>query len=162
EREQPDVVHVATPGPVGVCGLLAARIVGVPVVGSYHTELGPYALHLTHDLLVAQAMDMWVDWFYRQCQVVLAPTHAVAEALRSRRYGNVAVWGRGVDADRFAPRRRNPVLRDHLLHGGRVLLLSVGRLSEEKRVDVLLDAFAALRAQTQEARLVVVGDGPAR
>ena len=78
EAERPDVIHVATPGPVGVCGLVAARLLGIPLVGSYHTELGPYALHLTRDVLVAQAMDIWVDWFYKQCATLLAPTSAVA------------------------------------------------------------------------------------
>jgi glycosyltransferase involved in cell wall biosynthesis len=156
------VIHLATPGPVGVCGLVAARLLDIPIVGSYHTELGPYALHLTRDLLVAQAMDLWVDWFYRQCRLVLAPTHAVADALRARGLANVGVWGRGVDADRFAPRRRNESLRDYLLQDGSVLLLSVGRLSNEKRIDVLLDAFGRLRERTPEARLAIVGDGPAR
>jgi glycosyltransferase involved in cell wall biosynthesis len=162
ERERPDVVHLATPGPVGLCGLVAARLLDIPVVGSFHTELGPYTLHLTHDLLVAQAMDLWVDWFYRQCRLVLAPTTAVADALRARGHGEVAVWGRGVDSDRFAPRRRNPELRDHLLGDGNVLLLSVGRLSHEKRIDVLLEAYRQLSEHTPSARLIVVGDGPAR
>ena len=93
ERLQPSIIHVATPGPVGVCGLVAARLLDIPVVGSYHTELGPYALHLTHDLLVAQAMDLWVEWFYRQCRLVLAPTASVADALRARGHANVAIWG---------------------------------------------------------------------
>jgi glycosyltransferase involved in cell wall biosynthesis len=162
ERERPDVVHLATPGPVGLCGLVAARLLDIPVVGSFHTELGPYTLHLTHDLLVAQAMDLWVDWFYRQCRLVLAPTTAVADALRARGHREVAVWGRGVDSDRFAPRRRNPELRDHLLGDGNVLLLSVGRLSHEKRIDVLLEAYRQLSEHTPRARLIVVGDGPAR
>ncbi len=162
ERLQPAIVHVATPGPVGVCGLVAARLLDIPVVGSYHTELGPYALHLTRDLLVAQAMDMWVEWFYRQCRLVLAPTTAVADALRARGHANVGVWGRGVDSDGFAPRRRNDVLRDYLLHDGNVLLLSVGRLSNEKRTNVLLDAYRQLRERAPNARLAIVGDGPAR
>jgi glycosyltransferase involved in cell wall biosynthesis/predicted metal-dependent phosphoesterase TrpH len=162
EEQRPRVIHVATPGPVGACGLIAARLLDLPVVGSYHTELGPYALHLTRDLLVAQAMDVWVDWFYRQCGLVLAPTRSIADALQARGHQRVAVWGRGVDTDRFAPRRRDDELREHLLGDGDVLLLSVGRLSEEKRVGVLLEAFRRLRETSPEARLAVVGDGPAR
>jgi glycosyltransferase involved in cell wall biosynthesis len=162
ESERPNVIHVATPGPVGFCGFVAARLLDIPLVGSYHTELGPYALHLTHDLLVSQAMDMWVEWFYRQCRLVLAPTNAVADTLRGRGHPNVSVWGRGVDTDRFAPRRRSAVVRDHLLGGASTLLLSVGRLSNEKRVDVLLDAFRELSQRTDGARLAIVGDGPAR
>src|SRR5262249_26522585 len=86
EAERADLVHVATPGPVGFCGLIVARLLGIPLVGSYHTELGPYALHLTRDTLIAEALDVYVDWFYRQCAAVLAPTRAVAASLAARGY----------------------------------------------------------------------------
>jgi len=163
EREEPDVVQVATPGPVGVCGLAIARIAGVPVVGSYHTELGPYALHLTRDVLVAEAVDVYVDWFYRQCSTVLAPTRQVADALAARRLPDVGVWGRGVDSELYGPERRDRELRRQLLaDDGELLLLSVGRLSQEKRIGVLLDAYAQLLRDEPRARLVIAGDGPAR
>ena len=107
---------MSTPGPMGLCGLAAARILGLPVVGSYHTELGPYALHLTRDALVADATGTFVDWFYRQCDVVLAPTQVVASALVERGYGGrVRVWGRSVDGQRFAPGRRSLTRREALL-----------------------------------------------
>jgi len=163
EEQRPDVIHVATPGPVGFCGLAVARLLGVPVVGSYHTELGPYALHLTRDLLVAEAIEVYVDWFYGRCATVLAPTRGVAEALEARGLADVGVWGRGVDTGLFSPDRRDEGLRARLLDAdGRMLVLSVGRLSHEKRLGVLLDAFARVSRVRPEARLVVVGDGPAR
>ena len=163
ERERPDLVHVATPGPVGFLGLAVARVLGIPVVGSYHTELGPYALHLTRDLLVAEAIEVYVDWFYSRCARVLAPTRGIAAALTARGMENVGVWGRGVDTGLFAPARRDDELRARLLgDGGRLLLLSVGRLSHEKRLSVLLDAFAHVTRARPDARLVLVGDGPAR
>jgi glycosyltransferase involved in cell wall biosynthesis len=163
EEERPEVVHVATPGPAGLCGLAVARLVGIPVVGSYHTELGPFALHLTRDALVADAIGLYVDWFYRQCATVLAPTRHVAGALAARGYPEVGVWGRGVDSHLFDPRLRSDELRRRLV--GRddgVVCLSVGRLSEEKRVGVLLDAFALALRTRPDLRLVIAGDGPAR
>jgi glycosyltransferase involved in cell wall biosynthesis len=162
EVEQPDVIHVATPGPVGFCGLAVARLLGIPVVGSYHTELGPYALHLTRDLLVAQALDLYVNWFYKQCSTVLAPTAHVAAALEARGLPDVGIWGRGVDCSLFDPARRDDGLRSRLLDGGDLLLLSVGRLSHEKRLSVLLDAFARLSRVRPGVRLAIVGEGPAR
>ncbi len=203
EAEAPDVIHVATPGPIGLCGLAAAKLLELPLVGSYHTELGPYALRLTEDALVSDTLSLYVDWFYRQCGQVLAPTHAVAEQLRLRGLeGRVSVWGRGVDASAFTPERRSeelrrrllePGLHDRSLHdrsldngsvhdgipdnrgpndggptnggptnGGELLFLSVGRVSREKRLDVLLQAFERLRAHVPGARLVIAGDGPAR
>jgi len=163
DAARPDILHVATPGPVGLCGLLVARLLGIPLVGSFHTELGPYALHLTRDTLVAEALDVYVDWFYRQCAEVLAPTHAVAASLAARGYPEVGVWGRGVDSALFGPERRSEELRRELLGpDGKILLLSVGRLSAEKRIGVLLDAFALLTRERRDVRLVVAGDGPAR
>jgi glycosyltransferase involved in cell wall biosynthesis/predicted metal-dependent phosphoesterase TrpH len=163
EKEQPDVIHVATPGPVGACGLLSAKLLGIPVVGSWHTELGPYALHLTRDLLVAEAFERYVDWFYRQCVSILAPTRAVADALAARGLaGRVGLWGRGVDSDRFSPGRRTEAVRRRLLGDGDLVLLSVGRISREKRLDVLVDAFDRARDDLPGLRLVIVGDGPAR
>jgi phosphatidylinositol alpha 1,6-mannosyltransferase len=141
---------------------VVARLLGVPVIGSYHTELGPYALHLTRDLLVAEAMEVYVDWFYGRCATVLAPTRGVAEALTARGLPDVGVWGRGVDTDLFAPERRDEDLRRRLLDGGDLLILSVGRLSQEKRIGILLDAFARVSRVRPKARLVVVGEGPAR
>jgi glycosyltransferase involved in cell wall biosynthesis len=142
---------------------VAAKLLGIPLLGSYHTELGPYALHLTKDLLVSEVLDAYVNWFYRQCAVVLAPTRAIAGALADRGYGSrLLVWGRGVDTDLFAPARRGDALRSRLLGTGETLLLSVGRVSEEKRIGVLLDAFERLRDELPGLRLAVVGDGPAR
>jgi glycosyltransferase involved in cell wall biosynthesis len=163
EQEEPDLIHVATPGPVGLCGLIAAKLFGLPLVGSYHTELGPYALHLTRDALVVDTFSLYVDWFYRQCTRVLAPTHAIASRLEaSGLHSRVGVWGRGVDHELFTPTRRSDARRTELLAGGDLLLLSVGRVSEEKRLGVLLDAFTRVRRDAPGARLAVVGDGPAR
>ena len=67
-----------------------------------------------------------------------------------------------MDTERFSPRRRHAPVRRRFLDGGDTLLLSVGRVSPEKRLDVLLEAFAQARAIRDGLRLVVAGDGPAR
>jgi glycosyltransferase involved in cell wall biosynthesis len=163
ESESPDVIHLATPGPVGACGLVAGTLLGIPLIGSYHTELGPYALQATRDLVVAEAMSVYVDWFYRRCETVLAPTRIVADALVERGVtARPAVWSRGVDAQLFTPERRRADLRAELLGDGDLLLLSVGRVSPEKRLDTLLAAFARAVAERPGLRLAIAGDGPAR
>jgi glycosyltransferase involved in cell wall biosynthesis len=160
EREQPDVVHVATPGPVGLCGLAAAKALSIPVVGSYHTEFGLQALRLTQDVLVSEALDRFVEWFYRQCTLVLGPTSAVASALEQKGMeGRTSVWGRGVDGSLFTPARRDAALRARLLGHAELIALYVGRVSSDKRVQVLLDAAALLDARVQ---VVVAGEGPGR
>src|SRR5262249_33855208 len=139
EREEPDVIHVATPGPVGLCGLAAAKVLSIPVVGSYHTEFGLQALRLTQDLLVSDDLDRFVEWFYRQCALVLGPTKAVASALEQKGLeGRTGVWGRGVDSALFTPAQRDADTRAQLLGDGDVLALYVGRVSSDKRVEILL------------------------
>lgn len=93
---------------------------------------------------------------------MLAPTSSVASALRGRGLRDVRVWGRGVDSDQFTPDKRDEELRAHLLGDGDTLLLSVGRVSHEKRLDHLLQAFARVSRVRPGVRLLVVGDGPAR
>jgi hypothetical protein len=162
EAERPDVIHVATPGPLGVCGLVSTKLLGIPLVGSYHTELGRYALLLTRDLLVAQALDLWVDWFYRQCTLVLAPTQAVANALEAR--GRWAVR-------RLGPGRRHRALHARAARQRCTRAPARGRRSPSPLGRTRLRGEAAGRpaggistgqGADQSVRLVIVGDGPAR
>jgi phosphatidylinositol alpha 1,6-mannosyltransferase len=88
---------------------------------------------------------------------------------RPRRRGARRAWsrerrglGRGVDGELFDPNRRNEVLRAELLGDADTLLLSVGRVSHEKRLDHLLQAFARVSRPLPGVRMLVVGDGPAR
>ena len=163
EQEAPNVVHVATPGPVGLWGLAAAKALSIPVVGSYHTEFGLQVLRLTQDVLVSEALDRFVEWFYRQCEIVLGPTKAVAAALEPKGLeGRTAVWGRGVDGSVFTPARRDEELRSELAEDADVLALYVGRVSSDKRVEVLLESARLLEQTAAGVRFVVAGDGPAR
>ena len=105
---------------------MAAKLLGIPVVGSYHTELGPYALQLTRDPVVAELTGKYVDWFYGQCDIVLAPTFGVLVAHCARIGSRVLLWGRGVDSATFGPEHRDEGLRAELL-GGRRAAPALGR-----------------------------------
>jgi glycosyltransferase involved in cell wall biosynthesis len=143
--------------------LLLAGMLHAPYLATAHHHAGSRAGLHELETAFSEALERYVDWFYRQCDTVLAPTHAVAHELSARGVGtHLGVWARGVDAQLFAPGRRCADLRAELLDGGRFLLLSVGRVSPEKRLDVLLAAFARLRKRIDGARLVIVGEGPAR
>ena len=94
EAERPDVDPRRDAGPGRrSAGSPPRSSLGLPLVGSYHTELGPYALHLTRDPLVAEAIDVYVDWFYRQCATRARADAAVAEALRGARASRTSASG---------------------------------------------------------------------
>jgi glycosyltransferase involved in cell wall biosynthesis len=158
------VVHAATPGPMGIAALVVARTVGLPFAATYHTELGSYALELTGDRFAAALADRAVRWFYAQADRVYVPTRATAEGLLAGGLDpeRIAVFGRGTDTSRFGPEHRSRVMRARLGGRGETVLLYVGRLSPEKGLFLLADAFRRASAAAPGLRLALVGDGPAR
>ncbi len=78
-----DLVHLASPGPAGVGAALTARIGGMPLIGSYHTELAAYAGLRSGDPALEAGVRMALSIFYRQCKIVLSPSRATDESLAS-------------------------------------------------------------------------------
>jgi glycosyltransferase involved in cell wall biosynthesis/predicted metal-dependent phosphoesterase TrpH len=107
-----DALHVCSPGPVGIAGTLLARALGLPLVGSYHTELAAYAKLRSENQAVANAMRMAVSVFYNACDLVLSPSPASDEALVSIGVApeKTLRWDRGVDTSRFGPHLRDDSL----------------------------------------------------
>jgi glycosyltransferase involved in cell wall biosynthesis/predicted metal-dependent phosphoesterase TrpH len=152
-----DIVHLCSPGPAGLGAWLLARVLTLPVVGSYHTELARYAgVRSGSDQLQAMAAAA-VGAFYGSCDVVLSPSPATDAGLRElgideRRIGR---WDRGVDLARFDPEKRVEGL-----FPGEINVLYAGRLTSEKGIELLADAFAAARRQEPRLHLVLAGGGP--
>ncbi len=154
-----DLVHVTAPGPLGLAGMLVAKLLQLPVVAGYHTELGDYAQALTGDPLCAELVQAATRRFYREADLVLAPSACTARRLSDRleiQPERVAVLPQGVDTDRFSPRHDNG---ETPRRGARPTVLCVSRLSSEKGLEALVHA---MNLRSGEADLVIVGDGPAR
>lgn len=157
-----DVVHIATPGPLGLAFLFAATTLGIPVIGAYHTEYAAYARTLSGDHLLGDIVEGVVREFYRRCSAIAASSQATARALQERGFGDrIAVLRNGVDSELLAPDQRDEALHARL-GGGRTLLLFVGRVSREKDLDWLASGYRNLRARRDDVHLVIVGDGPHR
>jgi glycosyltransferase involved in cell wall biosynthesis len=152
-----DLIHVCSPGPAGIAGALVSRGIGMPLVGSYHTELTAYAGLRSGDRRVSQAMEAVVGAFYGACDLVLSPSPASDATLAQNGVDaqRVKRWDRGVDTGRF-----DPGLRGRLGPPGAINLLYVGRISHEKGADLLADAFLRSHARDARLRLVIVGGGP--
>ena len=152
-----DVIHACSPGPVGVAGALVGRGMGIPLVGSYHTELTAYAGLRSGDQRLAEAMAWGVGAFYRACDLVLSPSPAADAALAEIgvRAARVARWDRGVDSGRF-----DPALRDATSLPGAVSVLYAGRITREKGIEMLAEAFLRARARDPRLHLVLAGGGP--
>jgi glycosyltransferase involved in cell wall biosynthesis/predicted metal-dependent phosphoesterase TrpH len=152
-----DLIHVCAPGPTGIAAALIARVMNLPLVGSYHTELQAYVRSRTGDPTLEATVGAIVARFYASCAVVLSPSNAADASLE--RLGipaeRVFRWQRGVDTERFNPARRGTT---HL--PGRFNILYVGRLSCEKGIDLLADAYLEARERDRRLHLVLAGRGP--
>jgi glycosyltransferase involved in cell wall biosynthesis/predicted metal-dependent phosphoesterase TrpH len=152
-----EAIHVCSPGPVGIAGALVARALGLPLLGSYHTELTAYAGLRSGERRLAAAMAMAVSAFYGACDVVLSPSAATDQALAAigMPAERVLRWDRGVDTSRF-----RPSLRDSALLPGEINVLYSGRITREKGAELLVEAFLRARAQDPRLHLVLTGGGP--
>ena len=153
-----DLVHLCSPGPAGVGAWLLARVLELPVIGSYHTELAAYAGLRSGMAQNEMIANIALRKFYSGCDIVLSPSSATDERLRELRIApeRIGRWDRGVDLDRFAPALRTP----GLLPYDSINVLYAGRLTKEKGVELLADAFLAARSQDPRLHLALAGGGP--
>jgi glycosyltransferase involved in cell wall biosynthesis len=161
ERTQPDVVHVATEGPLGWAALRAARSRGVPVTSDFRTNFHQYSRYYRMGWLAPVVYD-YLRRFHNQGQHTFVPTQALRHELTGAGFERLEVVGRGVDTTLFTPDKRSAALREAWGAGDGPVLLCVGRLAAEKNVGLALCAFDAVRQRVPEATMVVVGDGPLR
>ncbi|MDN3517701.1 glycosyltransferase family 1 protein [Aquisalimonas lutea] len=158
----PDVVYVATQGPLGWAAVRAARRLGIAVVSGYHTHFSAYGRYYGMGL-AAPLIEAYLRRFHQRTRVTLAPTARLAATLGERGFGDVAVLPRGVDTGRFRPQRRNPSLRQQWgVFPGSPVILYVGRLAAEKNVELAIRSFRAIEQAVPQARCIMVGDGPLR
>jgi glycosyltransferase involved in cell wall biosynthesis len=160
-----DVVHMTTPGPVGLAALFVASRLGVPLVGSFHTDLARYTALLSRSERLGRIMNEYLRWPYGRCARVLVPSNATAAALTAAGVapGKHAIWQRGVDTDSFAPARRSSSLREHWGADPRTpVVMYLGRVSREKNLAAFVAVHERLVREGLRYRLVLVGDGPMR
>lgn len=156
-----DCILTATPGPMGLAGLAIARILKIPVHGTYHTAFPQYVRMFTEDPAMEDAAWRYMRWFYGQMDTIYAPSRSTAQDLTERGIGaeRIVVHPRGVDAERFRPESDGRFFGELGL-ARQFKILYVGRVSREKSLDVLAEAFRQVHARRPDARLIVVGDGP--
>jgi len=159
---RPDVVHIATEGPLGWSALQAARHLKLPVSTDFRTNFHAYSRHYGIGWLHKPIMA-YLRKFHNRAASTMVPTEALRRELEGCGFRHVSVVSRGVDTRLFNPQRRSEALRAAWGVGeGDPVVACVGRLAPEKNLDVLLSAFEAVQRAVPTARLLLVGDGPLR
>lgn len=159
---RPEVVHIATEGPLGWAACRAARSLDLPVTSDLRTQFDLYSEYYGLGFM-RKLVDAHLRRFHNSTDLTFVPTATLARQLGERSFRQLHVVGRGVDPERFSPLHRSEALRRSWgARPGEPVVLHVGRLAAEKNVSLVLRAFEAARERTPRARLVVVGDGPLR
>ena len=157
-------IHVSTASGVGLAGLLAAKLLHLPVTGTFHTDLPRYAERLYPGSRADRYAWRYIAWFYGMLDDVFAPSRAtardlVAHGLDPRRVHVLPCW---VDGERFSPAHRDGSLAVDSLPAGAPRVVYAGRVAREKSVDLLSKAFRDVVDGGVSVHLVVAGDGPFR
>lgn len=159
ETFQPDVFHLFEPSLLGVGGIYYGKVLHVPIVISYHTNLPAYLHYYGMGFFEGPTWRLMRERHLR-ADLNLCTSTAMMEELHEHGIDRLALWERAVDAERFHPSKCSAEMRNVLSAGEpeKPLLLYVGRLSAEKDIRTLRDVLRAM----PEARLAIVGDGPMR
>jgi len=159
---RPDVIYIATEGPLGRSAITAAAALGLPTLSGFHTNFQSYSRHYKLSRL-EPIIQRYLRNFHRRSGCTLVPTEALATQLREQSFGCVDVLPRGVDTALFNPAKRRHELRAQWgADTEQLVCLYVGRIAAEKSILSVVDAFRAIQQHTPSARLVLVGDGPMR
>lgn len=167
-----DVIHVQTEGGVGIYGRILAPLLDVALITTYHTMYVDYTYYVTKGIMdqsVKSIVKRLSKLLSKACTEFTTPSNKTKDALRSYgvdRYINVIP--NGIDLDKF---ERNDINEERIKKFRKenkledtFILLSLGRVAEEKSIDVLIDSYASFLAKkpTKKTKLLIVGDGPCK
>jgi glycosyltransferase involved in cell wall biosynthesis len=161
-RNRPDVIYVATEGPLGWSAVGVARRLAIPVFSGFHTNFHSYSRYYRVGYLHSLVLR-YLRRFHNRTSGTLVPTADLADRLQTLGFKRVLCLGRGVDSQLFDPVRRCGILRRQWgLGDDDLAVVHVGRIAGEKNLSLALAAYGAIKQTVKRARFVVVGDGPLR
>lgn len=159
---RPDIVHVATEGPLGWSALGAAKYLRIPVSSDFRTNFHAYTQHYGLNLL-KRPMTAYLRKFHNRADCTMVPTERLRHELQAAGFQRLEVVARGVDTDHFHPSWRSTSLRASWgVRPTDLVMACVGRLAVEKNLALLIESFRAVCQQRPGTRLLLVGDGPMR
>ncbi len=158
--DRPDVIYIATEGPLGNRALAAAEKLAIPVVSGFHTNFHTYTTHYRIGLLKS-LITRYLRKFHNRTALTLVPNQHLAEELQSIGIQPVRIFSRGVDCSLFNPQRRCEKIRhDWGVDDSQTILLYVGRLAHEKNISLAIQTYREMLNRDSNLKFVMIGDGP--
>lgn len=150
------LIHIQTPSTIGASGIIASKLLRLPLVGTYHT-LVAHPEYRKHMILSHPAWEN-LSWayaraYYNKCNLITCPSETIKKELLKYKFKeNIKVISNGIDLSKFKELKEVKKIKNSLLF--------VGRIAHEKNVFYLLDCFKLVLEKMPDAKLIVVGDGP--
>ena len=158
----PDLIHVATPFNIGICGVYFSKKLNIPLVASYHTNFDDYLQYYNLPFL-SKVHWKYMHWFHRTCKKIFVPSPATFQLLKQHGFTNLELWPRGVDCQLFHPHYDKSAVKGLYCPQGGFLLTYVGRLAPEKDLETLLAVAKSMPSDiNQKIQWLIIGDGPLR
>lgn len=159
---RPDIVHIATEGPLGWSALQAAKKLKLPVSTDFRTNFHAYSNHYKMGWL-STAILSYLKKFHNTAHVTMVPTRQLENELATMGFDNLKVVPRGIDTQLFHPSKRSEALRAQWgAHDDTLVMLYVGRLAAEKNLPLVIQTYQMAKRIRPDTKLVLVGDGPLR
>lgn len=161
-KQRPDIVHIATEGPLGWSALQVAKKLKLPISTDFRTNFHAYSQHYGIGWLSGTVMA-YLKKFHNTAHSTMVPTAQLRDELVHAGFKRLSVVPRGVDTRFFSPSHRSDALRAQwgVSKEDRVLLY-VGRLAAEKNLHLVFQTYQRMLVQHPDIKLVLVGDGPLR
>lgn len=160
KQDTPDIIYVATEGPLGASAINAANRFNIPVVSGFHTNFHVYSKHYRLGWL-EKLIFLYLKRLHNRTMCTLTPSPGIVSRLKQRGINNAELFSRGVDTDIYNPCHRQQTLRSQWgIPEDMPLALHVGRIAAEKNIQLVIDSYHAMQQVDPQLRLVMVGDGP--
>ena len=165
-----DVIHSHTEFGVGTFARIIAKQYNIPLVHTYHTMYEDYVHYITKGYFnnTSKKIVEYLTNFYcnQTATELIVPTKKTYDLFKEKyKYTrNVHIIPTGIEVEKFYKENTDPakleeIRKKHGLNKGDFVILYVGRLGQEKSVDVLIESHQEL-AREYKAKLLIVGDGP--
>ena len=151
-----DLLHIASPFVLGEIARRAAKVLEIPTVAVYQTDVTGFAKYYGYSS-VSKFSDLWLSHIHNLATLNLVPSKWAMKKLEELNVKNLSIWGRGVDTNAFNPKNKDLSLRLKWNNRADIFVGYVGRLAPEKNVEDLKYIPDSPRIQ-----VVVIGDGPSR
>lgn len=160
ENNRPDVIYIATEGPLGFAALKAAKKLEIPVISGFHTNFHTYMQHYRIGIIKSIVLNVLRN-FHNDTAATLVPSPDLHHNLIDKGFKNVHIVSRGVDCELFNPNRRDTSIRTAWgVTDDDLVTIHVGRLAAEKNIELFLSAYRQMKQLSSRLKAVIIGDGP--